>query len=230
MSGIGIVVALASEARALTPRKLPPDEVFGIAPGVDAALCGMGPAAAGSAAQRLVELGADALMVFGVAGALSDSLLPGDLICPDTVLDEHGARYTTDTEWREREFAGPGGVLLSVSKVLTDAAAKSVARSRFGAHAVDMESAAVAAVAKAHGLPLLVVRAIADDAATAIPQAISASVDAYGRPRPLALISALLRHPSAAFALPRLAASMNRALSALSAIVEKSGPHFGWKT
>ena len=229
MSGVGIVVALASEASALTSRKWVPGEIFGIAPGVDAALCGMGAAAAGRAAQRLVELGASALVVFGVAGALSDNFIAGDLVCPVAVVDEHGRRYATDAEWRAREFAGQDSVLLSVSTVLTTPAEKSLARARFHAHAVDMESAAVAAVAKAQRLPLLVVRAIADDAATAIPPVISSSVDAYGRPRPLALLGGLLRNPSAVFALPRLAASMNRALSALSAIAEKSGPAFGYQ-
>ncbi len=226
---LGIVVALASEARALTQRHLPPGEIFGIGQGVDALLCGMGPAAAGGAAQRLAELGASALAVFGVAGALCDQLLPGDLVCPEIVMDERGTRYTTDAKWRAREFSGPGGVLLSVNEVLKNSSAKAAARERFGAHAVDMESAAVAVVAKARGLPLLVVRAIADGADTAVPQAFVNGVDAYGQPKPLALIFGLLRSPAALLELPRLASGMNRALSALEAIVEKSGPNFGWK-
>ncbi len=230
MNSVGIVVALASEARALTSHKLVPGEITEITPGVRAVLCGIGPDAAERAARMLVDSGVAALAVFGVAGALSEQLKPGDLICPATVLNESGARYATDAAWRSRIAAGSGATLLSVSKVLATPQDKANARERFSAQAVDMESAAVAEIAQKRKLPFLVLRAIADDASTSLPPAVSAGVDTYGHPRPMALLSGLLRNPSAVFALPRLATSMNSALAALSTVVGKSGSDLGYKT
>ena len=231
---IGVVVALASEAGTLTSRTAKPDQITTLTD--DAALClsGMGPIAAQHAAEMLIDAGATALAVFGVAGALSKHLRNGALFCPECVLDEDGRTYYTDLEWRIRlqqrlAMSLPvDGALLSVASPLLTAAAKAGAHQRYEALAVDMESAAVAAVAEKHGLPFLVLRAIVDECDDLIPEALNGSVDAWGRPRPLKLMAALCLHPSLWGELPRLYSRMQRATQALRAVATATGPSLGW--
>ena len=229
----GIVVALASEARTLTNRAMP-ERLTPLADGAMLWLSGMGLAAAQRAAQELVNAGAKALAVFGVAGALDSSLSNGALFCPEQVLDENGGRYATDASWRtslQQSLATlcASGSLLSVREPLLTIAEKTNAHQRFGALAVDMESAAVAAVAQRHSLPFITLRAIVDEASDAIPSALNHSVDAWGRPRALGLIAALCRHPSVLGDLPRLYSRMQRATQALRTAAQASGPTLGWR-
>lgn len=232
----GIVVALVSEADTLISRTAKPDRLTAL--GDDSALwlSGMGPSAARRAAEGLADAGAHALAVFGVAGALHPQWRNGTLFCPERVLDGEGGEYATDPTWRaglQQQLAGIGaplhteGTLLSVASPLLTVDAKHTAHLHYAACAVDMESAAVAAVAQARGLPCVVVRAIVDEANDTIPAALNDSVDAWGRPRPFRLIAALCRHPSVWSELPRLYSRMQRATQALRAAAEATGPTLG---
>lgn len=230
----GIVVALAAEAGTLTSHTTKPGQVTVLTDGAALCLSGMGPVAARHAAELLIEAGATALAVFGVAGALSTHLRNGALFCPECVLDEKGHTYYADLEWRIRlqqrlaTSLPADGALLSVASPLLTAADKADAHQRYEALAVDMESAAVAAIAERHGLPFLVLRAIVDECDDAIPEALNGSVDAWGRPRPLKLMAAFCRHPSLLGELPRLYSRMQRATQALRAVAAATGPSLGW--
>ncbi|MBE1159346.1 purine and other phosphorylase-like protein, family 1 [Dyella acidiphila] len=234
---VGVVVALASEARTLTPQSVQTERSTPLGTGAMLWLSGMGPSAARRAAQGLADAGAQALAVFGVAGALNGQLRNGALHCPRQVLDEDGQVHAVDAGWHarlQRQLHGIGlplhadGALLSVRAPLLTAADKSAAHARCAALAVDMESAAVAAVAHERGLPLLVLRAIVDEAGDAIPAALNDSVDAWGRPRTLGLLAALCRHPSVLADLPRLYSRMQRATLALRAAAKVAGPALAW--
>ena len=233
----GIVVALASEARALAAHAVKPDAITALPEGAALYLSGMGPMAARRAAEVLAAAGASALAVFGVAGALNDTLRNGTLFCPERVLDDEGHAYVTDVAWRtslQQRLAGIAtplhatGALLSVTSPLLTAVAKRTAHDQCTALAVDMESAAVAAVAQERGLPFAVLRAIVDEADDAIPPALNGSVDAWGRPRPLRLLAAFGRQPSLASELPRLYSRMQRATHALRAAAQAAGPALSW--
>jgi adenosylhomocysteine nucleosidase len=233
----GIVVALASEAKALTVARIYPERLAALPEGAALWLSGMGPDAAQRAAHALADAGAPALAVFGVAGALAADLRNGSLFCPERVLDEQGRDYAVHAAWRTRLqqqlIATPRplythGALLSVREPLLTTAAKTAARQRCQALAVDMESAAVAAVAHQRGLPFLVVRAIIDEVGDSIPAALNDSVDAWGRPRAWGLIAALCRHPAVLAELPRLYSRMQRATLALRAVAKATGPTLGW--
>jgi adenosylhomocysteine nucleosidase len=233
----GIVVALASEASALTSHKAQPDRPTALAEQSALWLSGMGPAAAHRAAQGLADAGARALAVFGVAGALDQRLRNGSLFCPEHILDENGHVYATDTSWQARLQqcltaahlpSHSRGVLLSVQRPLLTTADKAAAHQQRGALAVDMESAAVAQVARERGLPFVVLRAIVDEAGDTIPAALNDSVDAWGRPRALGLITALCLHPSVWAHLPRLYSRMQRATQALHAAAKATAPALAW--
>ncbi|XRD83289.1 purine and other phosphorylase-like protein, family 1 [Dyella acidisoli] len=234
---IGIVVALASEAKTLTSHAATPGSITALTNGAALCISGMGPKAARHTAEALVTAGATALAVFGVAGALNDQLHNGALFCPERVLDDEGRAYVTDSTWRaslqQQLTAAPAplhmeGALLSVTSPLLTSAAKRAAHQHYTAFAVDMESAAVAAIAQEHGLPFVVLRAIVDEVNDAIPEALNGSVDAWGRPRPWRLMVAFCQQPSLVRELPRLYSRMQRATQALRAAAEATGPTLGW--
>lgn len=229
MNSVGVVIALEAEARALTPRKLRLGMVEELDGGVRVHICGMGLAAASAAAQELADAGVTALAMYGVAGALDPALVSGALLCPLEVLDQNGERYATDTGWRRRLGARLGNLVLRDEALLTVRAplltpqSKADARRDFKAAAVDMESAAVADVARALGLPFLALRAIADSAQDSIPPPLAGAIDSWGRAQPLGMAAALLRHPTLIPRLPHLAATMNRASAALRRATQAAG-------
>lgn len=233
----GVVVALASEAKALTARSAQPERVTPLAEGAALWLSGMGPAAAQHAARGLADAGAKALAVFGVAGALDARLRNSTLFCPERIVDDSGDDYVTDFRWRAHllqrlatttQSLCAQGSLLSVQAPLLTSFAKISAHRHYAALAVDMESAAVAAVARERGLPFACLRAIVDEVDDAVPIALHDSVDAWGNPRPLRLITALCRRPSLLADLPRLYSRMQRATHALRTAAEATGPTLGW--
>lgn len=232
---VGVVVALVSEAKALGIRKPVPGLNEDRMPTLLVHVSGMREAAAAAAATALADAGVAALLSFGTSGGLDPTLAPGALVSPRTVLNMDRERFDTDAAWRERLIARCGdipiseGDLLTTRGVLLNPGIKYMARTQSGAAAVDLESAAVAAVAKARGLPFLALRAIIDDAETSLPDDIISSTDAYGRPRPLALASALLKAPSGLTKLPALARDFSIASDALRS-ASQAAPDFGWSS
>jgi adenosylhomocysteine nucleosidase len=89
------------------------------------------------------------------------------------------------------------GWLTSQSAAVESVADKAALADETGAHAVDMETEAIAAACNAAGVPLLSVRAISDPASQPLPVPFEHWFDlARQRPRPLALVSYLARQPS----------------------------------
>lgn len=115
---------------------------------------GMGAEAARCAAEAVISLYEPGLIISaGFAGALDPSLQVGDTLTPRHVIDA-GDGSRTD--------AGSGeGILISFETV-ADAQQKAKFASAFGAHAVDMEAAAVARAADAHGVKFLACKVISD--------------------------------------------------------------------
>ncbi|MBL6749932.1 MAG: purine and other phosphorylase-like protein, family 1 [Nevskia sp.] len=230
---LGIVVAMATEARALTPLRPVPNQVAEIAPGVHLVLCGIGPRAAGNAARVLLDSGVRALAVLGVAGGLDPRFGSGELLVPNELVDDAGSRFAADPAWRARLVAVLAGrcraeTLLTVREPLLTPRAKAEARQRHGASAVDMEGAAVAQIAWQYEVPFLMVRAVADTALHVIPPALAGTVDRFGRPRPRALLAAMARRPALLLCLPGLARSMSRSMEALRQVVRLAGPGLAW--
>ena len=168
----GIVVALAAEAGTLTSHTTKPGQVIALTDGAALCLSGMGPIAAQRAAEMLIDAGATALAVFGVAGALSTHLRNGALFCPECVLDEKGHTYYADLEWHIRlqqrlAISLPAdGALLSVASPLLTAADKADAHQRYEALAVDMETSALYRIAAHFGVRALSLLTIVDNLVT----------------------------------------------------------------
>lgn len=213
MTRIGVVAALASEARALGRRE-----------GISLAVSGIGGAAAARAARALVESRVSALMTFGLAGGLDPALGAGSVILPSQLISRDGAHFTICRAWRERVAAAigssravAGGTLLTNAVALRSVDEKAAAFRDTGAAAVDMESVAVAEVAAVHELEFIAVRVIVDTAADALPAAVVAA-SAAGRVHIGRLLAGLVVAPGEIAALIRLGLRYGTAMRSLRVV------------
>ena len=70
--------------------------------------------------------------------------------------------------------------MLATSREVSDASEKQELRTKYGAEVVDMEGAAVAQVAKKHGLEFVAIKSISDDASFDMPP-LGRFIDENGR-------------------------------------------------
>lgn len=232
MIQVGIVAALAREARALAPESGAADRRdASIHPLADAmlAVSGMGWEAAASAARRLIQAGATALASVGTAGALAPGLQSGAIMLPEEVVALETAAFPTNARWWEA-LAGAlprgqvyAGRLLTSRQPLGLRLDKAIARRETACVAVDMESAAIAAIAAEAGLPFIAVRVIVDTASEDLPHAVLAASGkgqvAIGR-----LLSGLVCAPWEIGSLIRLARRFRTACDVLTGIGEPGMP------
>jgi hopanoid-associated phosphorylase len=181
-----------------------------------------------SLAASLLGDGAEALVSFGIAGALAPQLRAGTLLLPRMVIDVRGARYASDSTWHARiaqTLAAAGlpiesGDLLGADTAATTGADKAALFRATGAIAVDLESHLVAREAARARRPFLVLRAVADPATRSLPPAAVDGLDADGKPALGRVLMSVARHPGQIAALLRLAGDTRRALSALRCAVD----------
>jgi adenosylhomocysteine nucleosidase len=223
-TGVGVVAALAAEARALGPAVKRIGDVGCLIDGTLVAVSGIGAAAAGLAAARLIEAGASALMSFGLAGGLDPSLSAGSVVLPSEIISRAGARFLTSSGWREqlrsriaKQRPVADGPLLSSLGLIGAVADKAAAFRETGAVAVDMESFAVAQVAAAHGLPFVALRVIVDTAVDELPRAVAAASRA-GQVNLRRLVGGIVLAPLDLVALIRLAQRYRAATRSLAAV------------
>jgi adenosylhomocysteine nucleosidase len=136
------------------------------------AVCGgIGFEAARRAAQAvIVSYHPELLISAGVAGALVPELGVGETIFPATVIDAgDGSRH--DTAIRNARIGNSplARTVLVSSADIAGAPQKQKLGKAYGAHAIDMEAAAVARAAQVHGLPFLVVKSISDEVDFELP-------------------------------------------------------------
>jgi adenosylhomocysteine nucleosidase len=162
---------------------------------------GMGRIRAEAAATRLLDRGATALVSWGIAGGLDPALEPGTVMIPEFLVDADHERRYPHAGWRDRLLARiddlvPISVepMFHADEVVTSPARKLELHERWGAAAVDMESAGLAGVAQDAGVPWLVVRVVGDVADQALPKAVIELSDEYGRLR-FAAVAGLVFRP-----------------------------------
>lgn len=226
---MGVVTALASEARALGPSlprggTIPLSELALLGGGSLLAVSGIGRAAAEAAARALIESGVSALITFGMAGGLDPALKPGSVVLPRELISPEGKRYAACQSWREGVASAVSplravteGNLLTSAYAIDTPAEKAAAFHRTGAVAVDMESAAVAEVAAQHNLPFIAARVIVDTAADRLPRAVVAASRA-GRVHFGRLLAGMVLAPGEIAALFGLAQRYRIAMRSLRAI------------
>lgn len=171
-----------------------------------------------AASERAARGRAVALISFGLAGGLDPALRPGAVLAPDYVLVA-GQRISTDPTLLAGFGCAAGGTLIGVTDVVATASAKQALFSATGALAADVESGAVALVARERGIPFAVLRAICDPAECDLPSAALAGLDRHGAISITHVLGSLVRDPRQISALLALAANARAAQQALRHII-----------
>jgi adenosylhomocysteine nucleosidase len=184
LSCVGIVAALASEARAFAPAAptAGAGEVVRLEDDALLTVSGMGWDGAHAAAQRLARAGASALASVGTAGGLDPALRCGTVLVPREVHALEGQPLAAHAPWRAAVLAAvPRDCQVSEGALLTSGVPvgsrldKAIAWRESGCVAIDMESAAVARFAAAAAVPFMVLRVIVDTAGDELPEPVMAA-------------------------------------------------------
>ena len=230
MSTPGIVVAVTAEAGSLVKRPVANGGLIRLPEGGMLTVSGMGPRRAAMASRSLLEEGATALLSWGSAGGLSPDLAPGSLILPRIVIASDQSHYPVDTAWHTRLCDRLKGQvpfhtdpLVESATVVRTPSEKVTLFRRTGAVGVDMESAAVASVAREARVPFMAVRAVADAMDTTIPKCTLNTFDEFGRLNLLKLVLGLAEHPAELFGLLRIGRDYRAAQRTLAAVARLTG-------
>lgn len=227
MSRIGIIAALPAEAKCLYSKKLKAGVPIEIQQDVFLCLSGIGHESALHAAKKLVTLKVDALISWGVAGAIEHSLNAGDVILAKSIINGE-SRYSISEDWLSRisEHFLPSepnifsGDIASSKEICASIKDKQHLLKKTEALAVDMESAAVAETATVNNLDLLVIRTISDNADTAIPEAILKHTNNLGQPRIFNFMLSCILKPNQIREIYSLASGYKKGLASLSEIAQ----------
>ena len=195
---LGFVCGLASEEKCLRTGEKVVGHSFG-----SIKVSGVSAARAYEAALMLAREQPSVLVSFGIAGALTGNLRPGDIVLANSVSTSSGRSIPTSSAPREimstaanaEGLALAVGPILGVEHVVAHPAEKYRLSEETSALGVDMESYEVARVAQEYGLPFAVLRAIADPADLSIPKFALQAVSRSGRIDPWAATRGLLGHP-----------------------------------
>lgn len=229
----GIIVALPEELTTLTSKRISKGHCLFIADKLLVAYSGAGPNNAQLAAELLVAKGAVRLMSWGCAAALSASLKPGDLILADKLIDAEGcrdAKYCVSTDWYsytknilEKFIVVHSGSLAESISIVSSSMDKKQLYSITGAVALDMESIAIAKVARQYNLPFLSIRVIADPVNMSLPLAINYSLNDQGDIMLGKLLLFLFLHPAELPGLIKLGLHFNAAKKTLKSVANHLG-------
>ena len=188
---------------------------------VIAVATGMGTDLARTATMRLLDaVGVEWVIVLGITGAIDNGTPIGTLVLPELVVNgADGSQHRP----KPLPLGSPQGTMWTTDELILNPAVHADLRGQ-GVVSLDMETAAVAEVCEARGVPWSVVRAVSDRAG-------DGSVDAKifglshpdGRPNLRAVARYLLSHPAAIRRLVRLAtgatlATQRAAHAAISAV------------
>ncbi len=135
------------------------------------------------------------LISSGYAGALSPELPAGVLFLAKNFSAPESLQIAHDL-LTDRQIPVRAGRLYSSSQMLETPEEKQALGKRTKCDAIDMETEAIAALCAEHGLPMLSLRAISDNAVDPVPVPFEVCIDlATGRPRIASILWHLLGHP-----------------------------------
>ena len=133
---------------------------------------GIGQESARRAAEgAIAKYSPDLLISAGIAGALVPELHVGDTIFPSVVVDiQDSSRHETAIQTAPIASTPLGRTVLATYPQIASVSQKQQLAKSYGAHAVDMEAAAVARAAQKHTLPFLAVKSISDELNFELPE------------------------------------------------------------
>jgi adenosylhomocysteine nucleosidase len=224
----GIVVALPEELSTLTSKKIDKGCCVFITDNIVLAYSGAGADNARTASELLIAQGATQLISWGCAAALSETLKPGDLVLPDTLIDAEGNHLDIHADWLgfaknllSASLKTYTGSLVESLSIVATAKDKKHLHTQTGAIALDMESIAIAKVARRHNLPFLAIRAIADPVNMDLPKAINHSLNNEGDIMLGKLLLFIALHPAELPGLIKLGLHFNNAKNTLKLVAKQ---------
>ena len=228
MSITGIVIALPEELRTLTTKKLAKGEVSQLNEQIIVAYSGAGSENARNAAELLVSQGATRLISWGCAAGISPELVSGDLVITNRCISAQHTIIEDDSAWLSSvnltllpSLKLNHGLLAESLQIVGTMTEKQAINLATNAIALDMESIAVAKVAKTLRIPFLIVRAIADPLNMNLPQAVSYALDSQGIVNLPKLFTYLLTHPGELPELIKLGLRFNKAQKTLKLVASQ---------
>ncbi len=179
---------------------------------------------------ELARAGARGIISFGVAGGLSPSLQPGDVVVANSVITAKTI-FATDPRWSQSLQNALKHDICSLPIFASDATVMTVLEKEAlwkgtGAAAVDMESGAAAEVADYYGLPFAVLRVVIDPAHRSIPVSAAVGARENGTTDGLAVLRSLMRRPGDLGEIVRLADDARKANRSLFRCRQALGPFF----
>ena len=183
---------------------------------------GMGFARARRATQALLDGHSPRwLLSCGFAGALRPGIPIGSIIVADSIVDQHEQSLQIDLHMPADPARGLFvGRLLTADEMVRSVDLKKQLGEKHAALAVDLESLAVAQVARANKIRFLAVRVISDDLSADLPPEILSIVGDTGSVRFGAAIGALWKRPSAAKDMWRLREQAQSAATRLATFLD----------
>jgi len=137
------------------------------------AVCsGIGPEAGRRAAEAAIATYSPQLLISaGVAGGLTPDLRVGETIFPATVIDAgDSSRHETAIKAAPIGSTSLAKTILVSYPEIASAEQKQKLGKTYGAHAVDMEGAAISIAALKHNLPFVAIKSISDDVNFELPE------------------------------------------------------------
>jgi hopanoid-associated phosphorylase len=196
-----------------------------------------GGASSGALAARLEALDSsdvDAVVSFGIAGALDPGLAVGDVLIAHTVSageDAFTCAGAASAAWEPR-LRGVSGLraasIAGVDAPLLRASDKAELRAKSGAHAVDMESHVAAAYARSRGLPFAALRVISDRAESELPAVAGNAMRPDGSVAIGQVLMGLVRDPGQLVPLLGTARDAAIAFRVLGRVRRLLGPRLGF--
>jgi len=183
---------------------------------------GLGFANARTAAQTLLEAHTPPwLLSCGFAGALLPEMKIGDIVIADSLVDPHGQQLAVDVSMPADPDRGLFvGRMLTADQMVRKVEEKQALAEEFGAIAVEMESLAVAQVARDSGIPFLAVRTISDDLSADLPPEVLSVVGSTGTMRLGAALGSIWKRPGSVKDMWQLRESAMKAAERLASFLD----------
>lgn len=225
------VCAMPLELRPLT-RRLALRRHHGIWTGavagrpVIATVTGMGTSQAAAGTEAILrEGGVEQVVSVGITGGLGATPPIGTLVRPELVVNSAtGGSFRPDGLGSDEAH----GIMWTTDRLITGADELAALRAR-GVISLDMETAAIAEVCTAHGIPWSVFRVISDraDDGSVNPEMFALS-NSDGTPNPRRVARYVLRHPTALPGMATMGRTVTRAAdaaarAAIDAVAASSG-------
>ena len=176
-------------------------------------ITGIGETRAYNALEQALALGVPKeLLLVGYAGGASPLVRTGHLVVAEGIIDsQSGERYATDTEsvksaqaiCKKEGLSFHSGKILGVNKIVQSTHEKAALGTEYSVLGLEMESAAIAKIAKKHHLPWLVVKGILDGIELELPD-LQSCISGEGETKPVAALQHFMKRPGDVMKLPQL--------------------------